>query len=104
MGSRRRAIGWKSPGNRLALRRSTNLPHHPKQRVVVLVHDALLQRNDGIIGDVDVFRADLRATLGYVAVAQTQFVAQQLGPRNAVQRMHLEPSDAHKKSWPGELL
>src|SRR5215212_2384846 len=45
-----------------------DLAHQPLSRVVVLVGDTLLEGDDGVVGDVDVDRADLGATLGYVAV------------------------------------
>src|SRR5690606_9117272 len=41
----------------------------PPQRVVVAVRDALLQGDDCVVGDVDVFGADFGAALGDVAVA-----------------------------------
>src|SRR5690242_11668272 len=45
--------------------------HELANRVEELVDDALLQRDDGVVGNRDVFRTDLRAALGDVAVADT---------------------------------
>src|SRR5439155_21600588 len=47
-----------------------DLAAEPDQRVVPAVDDALLHRDDRVVGDLDVFRADLGAALGDVAVAE----------------------------------
>ena len=44
-------------------------PEQSGQRIVVAIDDAFLQRNDGVVGDVNVLRAHARAALGDVAVA-----------------------------------
>src|SRR4051812_30064201 len=44
-----------------------DLVTEPDQRVEVPVGDALLQRDDGVVSDVNVFRAHLGAALGDVA-------------------------------------
>jgi len=43
-------------------------------RVVEFVNDALLERNDGVVGDVNFFGADFRAAFGDVAVADAELV------------------------------
>src|SRR5262245_6629364 len=43
------------------------LPPKPTDRVVALVDHALLERDDRVVGDVDLFGADLGATLVDVA-------------------------------------
>src|ERR1700738_3500011 len=85
-------------------RRASNLPHDPNQRIIELVHNALLQWNDGIVGDVDVLRADLRATFRYIAKPDSQLILEQLRAREAIHRMHVQPGHAHKESRPAKLL
>ncbi len=46
-------------------------PEDPRDRIVELVDDPFLERNDRVVGDVDVFGADLGAALGDVAVADS---------------------------------
>src|SRR5687768_1468404 len=74
-----------------------------RYRVVVLIDHALLERNDGVVSDVDVLRADLRAALGDVAVAQAAFVLEVGKARRRVQRMHLQVGDTHEEARAGEL-
>src|SRR5882762_11075624 len=90
--------------SRLALPCSSNFTHNPEQRVVELVHHPLLQRNDGVIRNMDIFRTNLCATFRYVAQSDAQLILQQLRSGNAVHRMHFQSRHAHKKSWPAKLL
>src|SRR5271170_5503920 len=48
--------------------------HH---RIVVGVGDALLERDDGVVGDLDVLRADLGAALGDVAEADAALLLEE---------------------------
>jgi len=41
-----------------------DLGAQPNQRVILLVHDAFLHRNDRVVGDLDVLGADLRNLCG----------------------------------------
>src|SRR5213593_3810233 len=50
-----------------------DLPAQPENRIVEAVHDTLLQRNYGVVGDADALRTDLRAAAGNVAHPGTQF-------------------------------
>src|SRR5439155_7098206 len=43
-------------------------PPNPAQRIIKIVHDALFQRNDSVVRDLDTFGTNLGATLGNVAV------------------------------------
>ena len=45
------------------------LADQPRQRIIELIDYALLQRNNGIVGDGDAFRANFGAAFGDVAVA-----------------------------------
>ena len=79
-------------------------PEEPEHRVVLGVDHALLERDDRVVGDVDVLGADLGAALGDVAVARCR--ASSCAPRAAVarvERVHLELGDADEEARAGEL-
>ena len=77
-------------------------PHH---RVVLAVHRALLQRDQRVVGDLDVLGAHLGAALGDVAEAQPVFVLRLLGTTvQRVQRMHVEFGLTHQIPRAGERL
>src|SRR6266496_6655805 len=61
-------------------RASADLGAEPEQRVVFAADDALLQRNQRVVGDLDVLGADLGAALGDVAVAEAEVVLRDLPP------------------------
>src|SRR5438128_9677241 len=63
--------------------------------VVEIVNHALLQRDDGVVRDVDRLGADLRTALGDVAVADAGLVLQVAAARGDIERVHLETRDAH---------
>src|SRR5712675_1962512 len=88
----------------VSTRRATYLSDNPNQRIVKFVHHPLLQRNNGVIRNVNIFRADLRATFRDVAKPDAQLILQQLRPRNAIHRMHFQSRHAHKKSRSAKLL
>src|SRR5215212_1127679 len=48
----------------------------PAEWIVKLVHHSLLKRNDGVVSDGDVFRANVGAAFGDVAVADVEGVLQ----------------------------
>src|SRR6266699_1931755 len=74
------------------------------QRIVKLVHHALLEWNDGVVGDANLLRANFGAALRDVAKADPKLILEQAGAVAAVERMHFKPGNAHKKARPGELL
>src|SRR5258708_2433567 len=86
------------------LRRSAYFPHQQQHGIIKLVDHALLQGNDGVVRYMYVFRTTLRAALRDVAIADPHLVFQRLGPRGAVQGMHLQRRHTHKKARPAELL
>src|ERR1051326_2051944 len=53
---------------------AANFAEQHGERVVEFVHYAFLQRDDGIVGYVDLFGADFRAAFGDVAQAEAQFI------------------------------
>src|SRR4029077_8243638 len=63
--------------------RPLELAAQPHDRVVALIHLALLQRDDRVVGDVDVLGAHLGAALGDVAVPDAH-----RGPFLGVERVH----------------
>src|SRR5258706_7907560 len=65
-------------------------PPGPLERILELVRDALLERDDRVVGDLDVLRADLGAALRDVAVPDPAGVLQVLAPVGVVHRVHLE--------------
>src|SRR5262245_13752306 len=51
-------------------------PPQARQRVIVFIDHAFLERDDGVVGDGDVLGADLRAALGDVAQADAVVILQ----------------------------
>src|SRR5713226_6763738 len=74
----------------------------PRQRVVVLGHYPLLERNNGVVGDLDLLRTHLRAAFGDVAHADTCARPDQLQPVIGVQRMHFQRGESDEKPRAGE--
>lgn len=77
----------------------------PHQRVVLAVHRALLERDERVVGDLDVLRAHLGAALGDVAEPQPVLL---LGLDGAVavrvERVHVQLGHPHQVAGPGERL
>src|SRR4051812_46186414 len=68
------------------------------------VDDALLERNDGVVGDGDVLGTDLGAALGDVAVADAVAVLELVTPIEDVERMHLELRGMDQQAGADELF
>src|SRR5215472_2454980 len=64
-------------------------PHHD-HRIVVVVDDAFFERDDGIVGDVDILRADFSAALRDVAEPDAEAIFEQLRAIEIVRGVHLE--------------
>src|SRR5215210_206611 len=79
-----------------------DLTHQPFSGVIVFVGDALLQGDDGVVGDVDVDRADLGAALGDVAVAYAVVFFEVAEPVGFVHRVHLQPLVPNEEPGAGE--
>src|SRR5690242_3481349 len=104
--SLRMALPWYSwiflrSGRRFLV--AAELPDDPDDRVEAVGHP-LLQRDDAVVGDVDVLGADLGAALGDVAESDAGLLADELAPVAGIERMHLEPRDLDEKPGAGELL
>src|SRR5207247_2098613 len=85
-------------------RRPPEAPPEPAEGVVELVDDAFLQRNDGVIGDVDRLGADLRAALGDVAEPDARLLLQVRATRFDVERVHLEARQADEEARTREAV
>ena len=79
---------------------SGDLAEELQQRVVASVDDALLERDDRVVGDVDAFGADFGAAFRDVAESEAALVRNELGPVERVERMHLEARDADQEPRP----
>src|SRR4029453_12978355 len=65
-------------------------PQEPGDRVEVPIHDPLFERDDGVVGDVDVLRTDLGAALRDVAVTDAVLVLERRNTILGIERIHLE--------------
>jgi len=90
--------------SRMAELPAADLPEQHGQRIVKLVHHALFERDDGIVGDSNLFGADLRATFCDVAKTQAELILEQAGSVAAVEGMHFEAGDSNEETWARELL
>src|SRR5688500_14151980 len=72
-------------------------PHQCVQRIVVLVHHTLLERNDRVVRDRDTLRTHLGAALGDVAVADAVSLLQLLRPVHGIEGMHLQRRDIRQE-------
>src|SRR5438105_3872031 len=82
-------------------------PEQPEQageRIKKLIHYALFQRNDSIIGNRDAFRTNFGAAFGDVAVTDAMRLLQLLQPLFRVERMHLQGGDMDEKARSDELF
>src|SRR5580700_1445380 len=84
--------------------RIAECPEQFRQRIEETVHDALLERNDRVVGDRDVFRTNFGTALGDVAKTYAELLSQILNAIAYVQRMHFESGRIHQKSRAYELF
>src|SRR5438128_2274677 len=63
------------------------------ERIVHLVDHPFFQRDDRVVGDVDLFRTDPGAALGDVAVPDAMQLLELPGPLFDVERVHLQRRD-----------
>src|SRR5256712_13216108 len=100
--SGRRRFRFARANARLAL--AHDAPFHPGERIVELGYHALLERDDRVVGDVDVLGADLGAALRDVAVTEALLRADELEAIVRVERMHLKGSEPHEVARAAEAL
>ena len=78
-----------SYGTLLLITLALQFPQEPSNRIVEVVNHALLQRNNRVVGYMDVFWTDFSTTLRDIAEADPKLVFQQLSARHIVKWMHL---------------
>jgi hypothetical protein len=76
----------------------------PEEGVVVAVDDAFFEGDDGVVGDVNVFGADLGAALGDVAVADAGGFFNKGDAVGNVEGVHLEAGQADHKARAHEVV
>src|SRR5262245_4139395 len=104
--SRSKALAWyswiftdaRSGLSALLAPELTQQPHDRVQRV----GRPFLERNDPVVGDVDVLGADLGAALGDVAERETSIVRDEARAVARVQGMHVEARQLDEESRPRE--
>lgn len=84
--------------------RGTKHPKQLRERIEELIYDALFQRNNGVVGDVDTFRTDFCAAFGNIAEADALRLAQVREPVFGIERMHFQSGDVNKKSRADEFI
>src|SRR5437867_2640017 len=104
-----RRAGWRRRPARVSESRQTSrgllLPEpaqQPHHGIEELVGHPLFERNDRVVGDVDVLGADFGAALGDVAEAHARGVLHEGRAIDGVQRMHLEAGQLDEEAWPRE--
>src|SRR5262249_7923524 len=100
------ALGTASGDRALSsnMRTSAEHPQQLRDRIVELVDDALLERNDGVVGNGDSLGTDVGAALGDVAVPDAVLRLQVARPVLDVNRIHLERRAVDQAAWPHELV
>src|SRR5579863_5307654 len=83
---------------------SSNLPYQHEHGIIKFIHHALFQRDDRIVGDVDLLGAHLGAAFGDVAQADAEFVLEHAGARLRIERVHFESRNPDEKPRSSELL
>src|SRR5438309_3618221 len=83
---------------------AAHLPEQQGQGVEKFVHDALLERDDGVVRNVNLFGTNLRAALRDIAIAQAKLILEQARAVEPVQRMHFEAGHSNEESRAGELF
>src|SRR3954453_537160 len=84
--------------------RIAEYPEQFRQRIEEPIHDALLERDDRVVGDCDAFRTNFGTALGDVAETYPELLSQIFDAISYVQRVHFERGRIHQKSRADELL
>ena len=63
-------------------------PEESRHRIIKLIDDAFLHRDDRVVRDADVFRANFRAAFGDVAITDAVVVLQIRDAIFGIERMH----------------
>src|SRR5213594_2843073 len=97
-------IRWflsRSRRSRFAL--TSELPEQPDDGIVAVGHP-LLERDDPVVGDVDVLGAHLGAALRDVAEAHAGLLPHELRPIAGIERVHVEAGQLDEEARPREIL
>src|SRR5881628_1081201 len=97
-------IRWflsRSRRSRFAL--TSKLPEQPDDGIVAVGHP-LLERDDPVVGDVDVLGAHLGAALRDVAEAHAGLLPHELRPIAGIERVHVEAGQLDEEARPREIL
>src|SRR6266446_9273326 len=82
----------------------SDFPHQHEHGIIEFVDYAFLQRNDRVVGDVNLFGTDFCAAFRNVAQTDTEFILEHSGARLGVEGMHLEPRHSHEEPRSPEVL
>src|SRR5882672_3119843 len=80
------------------------LSDQPKERIEIAVRHPFLERDDAIVGDLDVLGADLGAAARDVAEARPELPSDRGNAVRRVQRVHLEGGQADHQARPDERV
>jgi hypothetical protein len=83
---------------------AADLAEEHGQRIVEFVHDALFERDDGVVGDANLLGTDLRATFGDVAKTKAELILEKASAVECVEGMHFETGDSNEEARASELL
>ena len=79
-------------------------PEESRHRIIKLIDDSFLHRDDRVVSDADVFRANFRAALGDVAITDAVVVLQIRDAILGIERMHFQRSGVHQEAGSDELV
>src|ERR1700682_6106703 len=79
---------------------ASDLPDQHEHRIIKFIHDALLQRNDRIVCNVDLLGAHFRTALGDVAQTDAKLILQHLGATSSREDAFRAPPPARKTVVP----
>ena len=76
----------------------------PSEWIIKFVHHPFFQRNDSVVGDLDVLGTNFRATLRDIAVTDSLGVSQFFQSIFGVERMHLQRCHVNQKTRAYEFV
>ena len=85
-------------------RSESKYSEQPGDGVVEFIDHSLLEGNDGVLGDGDVFGTNFAATGCDVAIADTVGLLQFTDSIFNIERMHLKRGNVHKETWASEFV
>src|SRR5712692_9077138 len=86
---------------------SPGFSKHAKEsgdRIVEFIHNPLLKRNDSVLGNGDLLRANFPAAGGDVAVPDAMRLFYFFDAVLDIERVRFERGDMHEKARPGEFV